>query len=168
MQKENTQWKPVTYASCSMSETEKSYPQIEKEGLAVTWACEKFTSYILRKRISIETDHKPLVPLLGTKDLHNLPPRVLRFCLRLARFDYTISHVPEKALYTADTLFRAPLESTETDSSPQGEAELLLGMCLTNLPANKERLDKHRLYQSTNSDCSLVVMDGPQNRTLMA
>ena len=140
-----------------MSETEQRYAQIEKEGLAVTWACEKFASYILGKRISIETDHKPLVPLLGTKDLDNLPPRVLRFRLRLARFDYTISHVPGKALYTADTLSRAPLESSETDSSPQGEAELLLEMCLSNLPANKEWLDEYRASQSTDPVCSLVI-----------
>ena len=39
MQKKDTQWKPVTYASCSMSEAdEQSYAQIEKEGLAVKWA----------------------------------------------------------------------------------------------------------------------------------
>ena len=157
MQKEDTQWKPVAYASHSMSETERRYAQIEKEGLAVTWACEKFASYILGKRIYIETDHKPLVPLLGTKDLDNLPPRVLRFRLRLARFDYTISHVPGKALYTADTLSRALLESSETDSSPQGEAELLLEMCLSNLPANKERLDEYRASQSTDPVCSLVI-----------
>ena len=157
MQKEDTQWKPVAYASLSMSETKRRYAQIEKEGLAVTWACEKFASYILGKRISIETDHKPLVPLLGTKDLDNLPPRVLRFLLRLARFDYTISHVPGKALYTADTLSQAPLESSETDSSPQGEAELLLEMCLSNLPANKERLDEYRASQSTDPVCSLVI-----------
>ena len=29
----------------SMSETERWYAQIEKEALAVTWACEKFTDY---------------------------------------------------------------------------------------------------------------------------
>ena len=65
--------------------------------------------------------------------------------------------MPGKALYTADTLSRAPLESSETDSSPQGEAELLLEMCLSNLPANKERLDEYRASQSTDPVCSLVI-----------
>ena len=72
---------PEAYASRSMSETR--YAQIEEEALAITWACEKFSTYILGKHISIDTDHKPLVPLLGNKHLDNLPPRVLRFCLRL-------------------------------------------------------------------------------------
>ena len=87
-----------------MSETERRYAQIEKEALAITWACEKFSMYILGKKFAIETDHKPLVPLLGSKHLDSLPPRVLRFRLRLARYDYTIQHIPGKHLYTADTL----------------------------------------------------------------
>ena len=39
------------------------YAKIEKEALAATWACET-----LGKRFSIETEHKPLVSLLGTKN----------------------------------------------------------------------------------------------------
>jgi len=70
-------WKPVAYASRSMSETERHYTQIEKEALATTWACDKFAPNILGKKIHIETDHKPLVPLLSTKHLDNMPPRVL-------------------------------------------------------------------------------------------
>ena len=54
----------------------------------------KFSDYVLGKVIALETDHKPLVPLLGTKQLNNLPPRVLRFRLRLDRFDYTIAMSP--------------------------------------------------------------------------
>ena len=50
-----------------MRETEGCYAQIEKEALAVTWACEKFMTYILGKEIVIETDHKPLVSLLGER-----------------------------------------------------------------------------------------------------
>ena len=51
--------------------------KIEKDALATVWACEKFQDYILGKSITIETDHKPLVPLLNTKHLDDLPPRVL-------------------------------------------------------------------------------------------
>ena len=50
------------------------YVQIEKEALMTTSACEKFSQYIVGKRILIETDHKPPVLLLGTKHLDSLPP----------------------------------------------------------------------------------------------
>ena len=62
-------WKPVAYCSKTLTESERHYAQIEKEALATTWACEKFTEYILGKRILIKTDHKPLVPLFSTKNL---------------------------------------------------------------------------------------------------
>ena len=107
MQEKDDSWRPVAFGSRSMSETEQRYAQIEKEALASTWTCEKFTTYILGMKFLIETDHKPLVPLFGNKHLDSLPPRILRFCLRLARFDYSIIHVPGKLLYTADTLSRA-------------------------------------------------------------
>jgi len=76
-QHDGDNWKPVAYASRSMSETERRYAQIEKEALAVTWACEKFTDYVLGRKFQIETDHKPLVPLLNTKQLDSMPPRIL-------------------------------------------------------------------------------------------
>ena len=103
-------WKPVAFASRSMTEVERRYEQIEKEALAATWACEKFTNCILGAKFTIKTDHKPLVLLLSTTHLHNLPPRVLHFRLRLNRFDYNICHVRGKNLCTADTLSRAPAE----------------------------------------------------------
>ncbi len=102
-------WKPVVFASRSMSETELRYAQIEQEALATTWACEKLADYLLGRKFTIESDHKPLIPLLNSKQLDSLPPRVLRFRLRLARFNYNVVHVPGKDLNLADTVSRAPV-----------------------------------------------------------
>ena len=88
------------------------YSQIKKEALAIAWAYEKFANYILGKAIHLETDHNPLVPFLNRTNLNSLPARVLRFRLHISRFDYSISHIPGKLLYTADTLFHAPVAST--------------------------------------------------------
>ena len=48
LQQSDSAWRPVAYASRAMTETEKSYAQIEKEALAATWACEDFptTSWV--------------------------------------------------------------------------------------------------------------------------
>ena len=105
-------------------------------------------------KFHIETDHKPLVPLLGSKDLDKLPPRVLRFRLRLARFQYTIEHVPGKYLYTADALSRAPEATTENDTRLQEET---IVACITHLPAGKERLDEYRKAQAADPICSTVA-----------
>jgi len=42
LQQTDGKWRPVAYASRSMADTERRYAQIEKEALAITWACEKF------------------------------------------------------------------------------------------------------------------------------
>ena len=156
MQENHSTWKPVAFASRSMTETEKRYAQIEKEALAVTWACEKFSTYILGMKFLIETDHKPLVPLLGIKHLNSLPPRVLRFRLRLARFDYTIAHVPGKLMYTADALSRAP-SSEENDANLQNEAETMMEVCVAHLPATPEKLNEYSTKQAEDDVCSSII-----------
>ena len=90
LQKDASMWKPVVLASRSLSDTERQYAQIVKEALAAVWACDKFSVYLLGRTFLIETDHNPLVPLLGMKSLDSLPPRILRFRLHLSRFSYLI------------------------------------------------------------------------------
>ncbi|XP_065189581.1 uncharacterized protein LOC135820198 [Sycon ciliatum] len=103
----DVEWRPVACASRSLTSAERNYAQIEKEALAITWAVSRFDTYLLGMAcFLIETDHKPLVPLLSTKRLHDLPARVLRFRLRLARYHYQIIHVPGSYLTSADDLTR--------------------------------------------------------------
>ncbi|KAK7884427.1 hypothetical protein WMY93_027550 [Mugilogobius chulae] len=83
---EDSNIKPVAFASRALTPTEQRYAQIEKEALAITWACERFSDFLIGMDFHIETDHKPLVPLLGSKNLDELPPRVQRLRMRLMRF----------------------------------------------------------------------------------
>src|SRR5277367_1711842 len=82
----NGDWKPVAYASRSLTETETRYAQIEKEALASTWAMERFSDYVTGKQIVLYTDHKPLVAVLQSKHLSDLSQRLQRFRMRLMRY----------------------------------------------------------------------------------
>ena len=155
LQKIADAWKPVAYASRSLSETERRYAQIEKEALAATWACEKFQNLILGKLVEIESDHKPLIPLLNSKRLEDLPPRVLRFRLRLSRFEYYVKHVSGKLLYTADTLSRAPLHTV--DHNLEEKAELFALSTVQGLPASPQRLQKYKTAQEEDPVCCQIA-----------
>ena len=101
---------PVAYASRKLTDAERRYGQIEKEALAITWACEKFDFYLVGRQFEVETDHKPLNPLLGSKDLSELPLRIQRFKMRLMRYCYQIFHTPGSKMFIADLLSRPPTE----------------------------------------------------------
>lgn len=72
----NGQLQPVAYVSRALTKTEQQYAQIEKEALAVTWACERFQDYLIGLSFHIE-----MVPLLSTKNLDEMPLRVQQFRL---------------------------------------------------------------------------------------
>ena len=158
LQQHADMWKPVAFASRSMTETERRYSQIEKEALALIWASEKFADYVIGKDIELETDHKPLVPLLGKTNLDCLPPRVLRFRIRLMRFSYTIRHVAGKHLYTADTLSRAPIVAPDsTHVEEDRRTEFFVAEIVSLLPANADCLHKYRSAQQNDPTCSELI-----------
>ena len=150
--------RPVAYASRAMSGVEQRYAQIEKEALATTWACERYSDFLIGKTFLIETDHKPLVSLLGQKTLDELPPRIQRFRMRLMRFRYSISHVPGKDLITADTLSRAPVvESQEPqDKSFQDECQAYVNAVMSALPVTDKRLLEIKQAQADDATCQNI------------
>ena len=60
---------PVAYASRTLSSCEVNYAQIEKELLAIVFACAKFHYYIYGFHTTIQSDHKPLEAIFK-KPLH--------------------------------------------------------------------------------------------------
>ncbi|XP_061127410.1 uncharacterized protein K02A2.6-like [Syngnathus typhle] len=159
-QKESEEWRPVAYASRSLTETEQRYAQVEKEALGLTWGCERFKDFLIGRHFSLETDHKPLVSLLGQQALTELPPRIQRFRLRLMRYSYSISHTPGKALLTADTLSRAPVNQ-ETDSKATEEllndTNIYVNEIVKNLPASSTYITQLKEEQKNDSVCSELM-----------
>ena len=93
------------------------------------------TDYLIGKTFHIETDNKPLVPLLGSKDLDEMPPHIQSLRLRLMKFHYRILHVLGKQPITANALFCAPVRSSSSKSL-QEEINLYFDNFLAQLPAS--------------------------------
>ena len=147
----------VAYASRALTSAEERYAQIEKESLAITWACERFSDYLIGKSFHVQTDHKPLVSLLSSKPLDALPVRIQRFRMRLLRFTYTISHIPGKELTIADALSRAPVsDPTSTDTQFDKEVEAYVNLVLESFPATEKQLKRIQEAQIDDAVCTQV------------
>lgn len=97
----------VAYASCSSTDTECGYPRIDKELLAIVFGCERFHSYLYGRPVFVQTDHKPLVPIMD-KPLQKIPLHQQRLIIPLQRHNIDkMTYVPGKYLYIADSLSRA-------------------------------------------------------------
>ena len=98
----------------SLTKAEYGYAPIEKECLACTRAYEKFTRYLLGKeKFTLWTYHKPLIPLINTRDIDQTSIRCHRRLLIMMRFNAVAKRVPGKDQVIAEPLSRQPLERPE-------------------------------------------------------
>ena len=145
-------WRPVFYASRSLTDVERRYAQVEKECLALTWACERLSDYVIGIRFVLRTDHKPLVSLLSSsRPLDDVPPRIQRMRIRLMRFDYSVTWQPGSQLFTADTLSRFPLENEPSIVDSSDVIERYVSVVVNSLPITDVLIDKV-LTASTTDD----------------
>ncbi len=104
--------RPVYFCSCSLTKSEESWPQIDKELLALVWALERLDVYTYGHQVLAHTDHRPL---LGLKDkpLDHCSLRQQRLLGRLMRYDLELCFKPGKDMLLPDTLSRAPVGQPE-------------------------------------------------------
>ena len=93
-----------------MTSAEQNYAQIEKELLAVVFACEPFHQYTYGRDITVQSDHKP-VEAITNKPLACAPPRLQSMLLRLQRYNVKVVYVPGKEIPLAYTLSRIFVKS---------------------------------------------------------
>ena len=153
LQKHDSDWFPVAYASRGITPCERNYAQIEKETLATVFGTEKFHDYLYGKRFVIETDHKPLQPIFS-KSITKAPPRIQRFLLRLQRYDFNVEFTPGKYLFIADALSRAFLNDIPKSEIP--EVEYQVHFVISNLPISRSKFQE--LKQETCNDSVLQAV----------
>ncbi|XP_058444432.1 uncharacterized protein K02A2.6-like [Malaya genurostris] len=100
--------KAICHVSRSLTAAESNYSQVEKEGLALIFAVTRFHRMIFGRRFTLETDHKPLLAIFGSKK--GIPVytanRLQRWALTLLLYDFNICYVSTDNFGHADVLSR--------------------------------------------------------------
>ena len=102
---------PIAFASKSLMDAETRYANIERELLAIIFACQQFSTYLLGRSFIAESDHKPL-EMIAMKNLTNAPPHLQRMLLELQRYDVTIKYRPGAQMQLANALSRCPARAS--------------------------------------------------------
>ena len=149
----------MAYASRELTDAETRYAQIEKELLAIVYSCEKFHQYTYGNKVRVLSDHKPLESILK-KPLANTPRRLQGMAMRLQRYDIEIEYLQGKKMFLADTLSRAYLQTSLTNS-PQDEIEQI--NMTEYLPISSDRLAEIRMAteaDDTSKELKRIIFNG--------
>nr|GEW35845.1 DNA-directed DNA polymerase [Tanacetum cinerariifolium] len=86
-QHQEKHFRPIHYASKTMTEAESNYTTIKKEMLAMVYAFEKFRSYLILNKSIVYTNHSALKYLFAKKDSK---VRLLCWVLLFQEFKFTV------------------------------------------------------------------------------
>lgn len=99
-------YRPLAYASRTLTDCETRYTITEIECLAVVFALQKFRQYIHGRNFVVKTDHHSLQYLLNLKDPNS---RLARWQLKMQGYDYVIEYKPGVNIKHVDALSRFPM-----------------------------------------------------------
>lgn len=111
----NTEVRVIACASRSLTDTERRYPQTQREALAIVWGVEKFFYYLAGREFTIITDHKPMEFIFGNaspKTNKRALTRAEAWSARLGQYRFLVKVIPSKA-NEADILSRMPVPTMQ-------------------------------------------------------
>ncbi|XP_058828586.1 uncharacterized protein K02A2.6-like [Topomyia yanbarensis] len=111
--------RPVSYASRTLNKTESNYAPIERECLAIVFACKRFDQYVAGRFVVVESDHKPLEDIFK-KPITDAPLRLQKMRMTLQRYDVLVRYRKGSEMHIADLLSRT---ATETNKFPGGKVD---------------------------------------------
>nr|GEU98946.1 reverse transcriptase domain-containing protein [Tanacetum cinerariifolium] len=115
-------FRPIHYASKTMTEVESNYTTTEKEMLAMVYAFKKFRSYLIMNKSIAYTDHSALKYLFDKKDSKE---RLLRRVLLLQEFTFKVIDTKEAENRATDHQPVSPQTSGQVEVSNRGLKRIL-------------------------------------------
>lgn len=149
----------IACASKTLTETEKRYPQTQKEALAVVWGVEKFYYYLLGREFDIYTDHEPLEFIFSrskSSDKRSLT-RAEGWALRLSMYNFKMKRVPTKE-NIADPLSRMCEQTDKAfdeDDAPHEIGSIKTTPDISNIGDIPETITADEIREETAKDKSL-------------
>ena len=135
---------PVLFISRKLTPAESNYSNIEREALAVVWACNRLKNFLLGKSFKIQTDHKPLLYILAPNQnvKIDVSPRLIKYSLNMMHFDYKIHHINGKSNKVADVLSRPILNIDQIEDQVK----------IPSISFNEPCIDINKLKNKTDCD----------------
>ena len=133
----NGKHQPIAFSSCTLTEAQRNYSQLEKEAFSIIFGLKRFHQYLCGNSFTILTDHRPLLTLLGphcSVPAHTAS-RLQRWALILASYHYKIEYRSTTAHADADRMSRLPLPQTWCPKSENVECYFFEAGVVTNVTA---------------------------------
>ena len=159
----------LSYASRTLSKTERNYCTTRRELLAVKHFAQHFQSYLYGREFTIRTDHTSLTWLINLKDPEG---QTARWIQSLSEYRFKIAHRVGKQHGNADGLSRRPCQN---ENKPCRQCELMerdnneKQVCLITMPPTWSN-DDIRTKQNddpTIKDVYKAVLEGVTPNILM-
>lgn len=157
---------PIAYASRTLSKSEQKWAQIEKELLAIVFACKRFHYFLYGRGFVVQSDHKPLETLVK-KEIDDVTARLQGMFMLLLKYpNLSVVYKPGKEMLVADCLSRAQLpDCTEINDLKGIIHSVTKNTCLSEENYNLYRaiMAQDELYSRI---CSYVKNGWPQYHKL--
>ena len=109
---------PVIFVSRKLTPEEQNYLNIEREALAIVFVVTRLKQFLLGKRFTLQTDHKPHKYLFAPDE--EIPKtasaRITRWAIALMGFDYELRYTPGEQIPHADALSRMDFDEDESEN----------------------------------------------------
>ena len=125
----------------------------ESEMSAVLCGCTRFHDYIYSQKVTVETDHKPLIGIM-TKPLHKLSWSIQSNQRKLPWYDINATWNPGKETFVPDCLSR----TTAKQAASMQELDVIVEVdyIISRLPVSPEKL--REFQNNTANDANLKLL----------